>query len=93
MLTVIPQDFIPKIREGRSFRFYALLGEEYQECYLTATGLPILAIETEETPETGTFGGMFYYWEAESKRNWTGASILEAHIRGNTSRTYNRGFF
>lgn len=76
------------IREGRSFRFYALLGEEYQECYLTATGLPILAIETEETPETGTFGGMFYYWEAESKRNWTGASILEAHIRGNTSRTY-----
>ena len=76
------------ICQGKSFRFYVLLGEEYQECYLTPTGLPILAIETEETPETGAFGGMVYYWEAESKRDWTGASILEAHIRGNTSRIY-----
>lgn len=76
------------IRQGKAFRFYALRGNEYQECYLTVTGLPILAIETAETAETGAFGGMVYYWDSKSKQNWTGASILEAHIRGNTSRIY-----
>lgn len=76
------------IQEGRAFRFYALRGEEYQECYLVITGLPILSIETTETADTGVFGGMLYYWDAKSKRNWTGANILEANIRGNTSRTY-----
>lgn len=76
------------IGQGKAFRFFALRGNEYQECYLTITGLPILAIETTETADTGAFGGMLYYWDSESKRDWTGASILEAHIRGNTSRTY-----
>lgn len=76
------------IREGRAFRFYALQGTEYQECALIVTGLPILSIETTETADTGAFGGMLYYWDAKSKRDWTGANILEAHIRGNTSRTY-----
>lgn len=76
------------IREGKAFRFYALRGPEYQECYLTVTGLPILSIETTETADTGVFGGMLYYWDADSKQNWTGSNILEAHIRGNTSRTY-----
>lgn len=76
------------IRQGKAFRFYALLGNEYQECCLIITGLPILAIETTETAETGVFGGMVYYWDSEKKQDWAGASILEAHIRGNTSRTY-----
>lgn len=76
------------IRGGKSFRFYALSGTEYQECNLMVTGLPILSIETEETADTGAFGGMLYYWDAKSKHNWTGSNILEAHIRGNTSRTY-----
>lgn len=76
------------IGQGKAFRFYALRGNEYQECYLTITGLPILAIETTETADTGAFGGMVYYWDSKTKRDWTGASILEAHIRGNTSRTY-----
>jgi len=76
------------IRQGSAFRFYAVRGEEYQECYLTATGLPIISIETGETAETGAFGGMAYFWDSESKQNWTSGSILEAHIRGNTSRTY-----
>lgn len=76
------------IREGRAFRFYALLGNEYQECFLVVTGLPVLAIETTETAETGVFGGTLYYWDSKSKQNWAGSSILEAHIRGNTSRTY-----
>ncbi len=76
------------IRQGKAFRFYALLGNEYQECCLIITGLPILAIETTETAETGVFGGMVYYWDSENKQDWAGASILEAHIRGNTSRTY-----
>lgn len=76
------------IRQGKAFRFYALRGNEYQECYLTVTGLPILSIETAETAEAGAFGGMVYYWDSKSKRDWTGSSILEAHIRGNTSRIY-----
>ncbi len=76
------------IREGKAFRFYALRGMEYQECYLVATGLPVLSIETAETADTGVFGGMLYYWDAKSKQNWTGKNILEAQIRGNTSRTY-----
>lgn len=76
------------IREGKAFRFYAVSGTEYQECCLIATGLPILSIETTETADTGVFGGMLYYWDAKSKQNWTGSNILEAQIRGNTSRTY-----
>lgn len=76
------------IREGKAFRFYAVKGTEYQECYLLITGLPILSIETTETADTGVFGGTLCYWDARSKRDWTGSNILEAHIRGNTSRTY-----
>lgn len=76
------------IREGKAFRFYAVRGTEYQECYLLITGLPILSIETTETADTGVFGGTLCYWDARSKRDWTGSNILEAHIRGNTSRTY-----
>ncbi len=76
------------ICQGTAFRFYAIRGQEYQECYLVATGIPILSIETTETADTGAFGGMVYYWDSQSKRDWTGANILEAHIRGNTSRTY-----
>ncbi len=76
------------IRQGKPFTFYALRGNEFQECRLVVTGLPVLAIETTETAETGVFGGMVYYWDSKSKRDWTGANILEANIRGNTSRTY-----
>lgn len=76
------------IREGKHFRFYAVKGSEYQECFLVVTGLPILAIETTETADTEIFGGMVYFWDNESKQNWTSSNILEAHIRGNTSRTY-----
>jgi len=76
------------IRQGEAFRFYAIRGEEYQECFLVVTGLPIVSIETTETADTGAFGGMVYFWDSQSKQNWTSAHILEAHIRGNTSRTY-----
>lgn len=76
------------IRQGKAFTFYALRGKEFQECRIVITGLPILAIETTETADTGVFGGMVYYWDNKSKRDWTGANILEANIRGNTSRTY-----
>ena len=76
------------IREGRAFRFLAVRGTEYQECFLIVTGLPIIAIETEENADTEVFGGMAYFWDNETKRDWTSSSILEAHIRGNTSRTY-----
>jgi len=76
------------MREGKAFRFYAVRGAEYQECFLVATGLPIVAIETTETADTGAFGGMVYFWDSDSKREWTSSNILEAYIRGNTSRTY-----
>jgi hypothetical protein len=76
------------IREGKRFRFYAVRGGEYQECYLMATGLPIISIETGETADTGAFGGTAYFWDSASKQNWASSNILEAHIRGNTSRTY-----
>lgn len=76
------------IRQGKAFRFYALRGNEYQKCSLVITGLPVLAIETTETADTGVFGGTVYYWDSRSKQNWAGSNILEANIRGNTSRTY-----
>lgn len=76
------------IREGKRFRFYAVRGSEYQECFLVMTGLPIVSIETTETADTEVFGGMVYFWDNERKKDWTSSNILEAHIRGNTSRTY-----
>jgi len=76
------------IREGKRFSFYAVREGEYQECGLVATGLPVVSIETGETADTEVFGGMVYFWKADSKLNWTDSNILEAHIRGNTSRTY-----
>lgn len=76
------------IRQGTRFSFYAVKGEEYQECGLVITGLPVISIETAETAETEVFGGSAYFWDSGSKSNWTSSSILEAHIRGNTSRTY-----
>lgn len=76
------------IREGKRFRFYAVRGSEYQECFLVVTGLPIVSIETAETADTEVFGGMVYFWDNKSKKDWTSGNILEAHIRGNTSRTY-----
>lgn len=76
------------IREGRSFRFYAVRGQEYQECSLVVTGLPVISIETEAEADAEVFGGMAYFWDSGEKRNWTSASILEGNIRGNTSRTY-----
>ena len=76
------------IAEGRAFRFYAIRGEEYQICSLVCTGLPVISIETGETAETEVFGGSVYFWDNSTKVNWTSSSILEAHIRGNTSRTY-----
>lgn len=84
----VKEDKQEAIREGRRFSFYAVRGNEYQECGLVATGLPILAIETAETADIEVFGGMVYFWEADRKINWTDSNILEAHIRGNTSRTY-----
>ena len=76
------------IREGKAFRFYAVNETEYQECWLVATGLPVISIETAETADTEVFGGSAYFWDNTSKINWTSSSILEAHIRGNTSRVY-----
>lgn len=76
------------IRKGTRFRFYALRGQEYQECFLVATGLPVVSIETEADAEAEVFGGTACFWEADSKRGWTSSNILEAHIRGNTSRIY-----
>jgi hypothetical protein len=76
------------IREGTEFTFYAVRDGEYQECSLVITGLPIISIETEETADIEVFGGMVYFWDSGTKQNWTDSNILEAHIRGNTSRTY-----
>ncbi len=76
------------VREGKCFRFYAVRGGEYQECFLTVTGLPMIAIETEETADTEVFGGTAYFWDNSQKKDWASSSILEAHIRGNTSRIY-----
>lgn len=76
------------IRTGKDFVFYAVRGEEYQTCKVVATGLPVISIETEETADTEVFGGSVYFWDNSTKLNWTSSNILEAHIRGNTSRLY-----
>lgn len=76
------------IRTGKEFVFYAIQDEEYQTCRLVATGLPVISIETGETAETEVFGGSIYFWDNSTKVNWTSSNILEAHIRGNTSRLY-----
>lgn len=76
------------IRQGRRFRFYAVRGQEYQECGLVVTGLPVISIETEALADAEVFGGMVYFWDSRDKRSWMSGSILEGHIRGNTSRTY-----
>ena len=78
------------IRTGARFRFYAVQGEEYQECWLTATGLPVVSIETEASPDMEVFGGSVYFWDSGTKAGWASSSILEANIRGNTSRTYEK---
>ncbi len=76
------------IRTGKAFVFYAIQGEEYQSCRLVATGLPVISIETQESADTEVFGGSIYFWDNTTKVNWTSSNILEAHIRGNTSRLY-----
>ncbi len=78
------------IRNGTEFRFYAVRGDEYQECSLVATGLPVISIETEASSDTEIFGGSVYFWDNSTKIDWTSSSILEANIRGNTSRTYEK---
>lgn len=76
------------IRTGKTFRFYAVKDGEYQTCELVATGLPVISIETAESADTEVFGGSAFFWDNTTKVNWTSSSILEAHIRGNTSRVY-----
>ncbi len=76
------------IKSGKKFHFYAVRGSEYQECDLVVTGLPVISIETTEDADTEVFGGSAYFWDNSTKVNWTSSSILEAHIRGNTSRIY-----
>ena len=76
------------IRSGTEFRFYAVNEKNYQECHLVATGLPVISIETAENADTEVFGGSAYFWDNTTKVNWTSSNILEAHIRGNTSRLY-----
>ena len=39
---------------------------------------------------THLFGGSAYFWDSSTKVDWTSSSILEANIRGNTSRTYEK---
>ena len=60
------------IREGRAFRFLAVRGTEYQECFLIVTGLPIIAIETEENAATEASGGTAQCWDTETKRDILG---------------------
>ena len=57
------------IGEGKTFRFYAVRGGEYQVCSLAVTGLPIISIETEETADTEVFGGTVCFWDCADKRN------------------------
>ncbi len=76
------------IREGTRFEFLAVRGGQYRSYYLVFTGLPIVSIETAETAETEIFGGSIRFWDANTKRDWFRSNILEAHIRGNTSRLY-----
>lgn len=76
------------IREGTPYEFLAIQGERYRPYYLVFTGLPVVSIETEETAEAEVFGGTIRFWEADSKRDWAYSNILEAHIRGSTTRLY-----
>ena len=76
------------IRTGKAFCFYAVKDGEYQVCQVVATGLPVISIETAESADTEVFGGSAFFWDNTTKINWTSSSILEAHIRGNTSRMY-----
>lgn len=78
------------IKNGTKFRFYAVRDGEYQECWLTVTGLPVVSIETEADADAEIFGGSAYFWDSSTKVDWTSSSILEANIRGNTSRTYEK---
>lgn len=78
------------IKNGTRFLFYAVRGQEYQKCWLTATGLPVISIETEASADMEVFGGSAYFWDSQTKKDWTSSSILEANIRGNTSRTYEK---
>ncbi len=76
------------IREGTRYEFLAVQGNRYRSYYLVFTGLPIVSIETTETAETEIFGGTVRFWDADTKYDWAYSNILEAHIRGNTSRLY-----
>ena len=76
------------IKNGTKFRFYAVRDGEYQECWLTVTGLSVVSIETEADADAEIFGGSAYFWDSSTKVDWTSSSILEANIRGHTSRTY-----
>ena len=78
------------IKNGTKFRFYAVRDGEYQECWLTVTGLPVVSIESEADADAEIFGGSAYFWDSSTKVDWTSSSILEANIRGNTSRTYEK---
>ena len=78
------------IKNGTKFRFYAVRDGEYQECWLTVTGLSVVSIETEADADAEIFGGSAYFWDSSTKVDWTSSSILEANIRGNTSRTYEK---
>lgn len=76
------------IREGTAFSFLAVRGDVYRSYSLVFTGLPIVSVEADATPDTEIFGGTIRFWEADSKKDWFYSNILEAHIRGNTSRIY-----
>lgn len=78
------------IKNGTKFRFYAVRDGEYQECWLTVTGLSVVSIETEADADAEIFGGSAYFWDSSTKVDWASSSILEANIRGNTSRTYEK---
>ncbi len=78
------------IKNGTKFRFYAVRDGEYQECWLTVTGLSVVSIETEADADAEIFGGSAYFWDSSTKVDWTSSSILEANIRGNPSRTYEK---
>lgn len=78
------------IKNGTKFRFYAVRDGEYQECWLTVTGLSVVSIETGADADAEIFGGSAYFWDSSTKVDWTSSSILEANIRGNTSRTYEK---
>ena len=49
------------IKNGTKFRFYAVRDGEYQECWLTVTGLSVVSIETEADADAEIFGGSAYF--------------------------------